>query len=63
MIYFDRATQRRLVERFTASLTEGGHLFVGHSESLFGLTDALRPLQNTIYRKSEGGDGATREPR
>jgi len=41
MIYFHRSTQKRLVERFAASLEEGGHLFVGHSESLFGLSDYL----------------------
>jgi chemotaxis protein methyltransferase CheR len=54
MIYFDRATQRRLVERFSASLAEGGSLFVGHSESPFGLTDDLEFVRNTIYRKQEG---------
>ncbi len=55
MIYFDRATQRRLVERFAAALVEGGCLFVGHSESLFGLTEELEFVQNTTYRKPEGG--------
>lgn len=54
MIYFDRATQRKLVERFAAALVEGGCLFVGHSESLFGLTEELEFIQNTIYRKPEG---------
>ena len=63
MIYFDRATQRRLVERFAASLTEGGHLFVGHSESLFGLSTDLEFVQNTTYRRrKEKGNGTTREP-
>jgi chemotaxis protein methyltransferase CheR len=54
MIYFDRATQRRLVERFASALVDGGYLFVGHSESLFGLSEELEFVQNTTYRKPEG---------
>jgi chemotaxis protein methyltransferase CheR len=51
MIYFDKGTQQRLVERFHALLKPGGHLFVGHSESLTGLTHRFRYVQPAVYAK------------
>jgi len=38
MIYFDAEEQRRLVSRFANCLVPGGFLFVGHAESLQGLS-------------------------
>jgi chemotaxis protein methyltransferase CheR len=52
IIYFDKPTQRRLMERFADFLQDDGHLFLGHSESLYGISDRFDPLQNTIYRKA-----------
>jgi chemotaxis protein methyltransferase CheR len=51
MIYFDKQTQQRLVERYWALLRPGGHLFVGHSESLTGLTHRFRYVQPAVYVK------------
>jgi chemotaxis protein methyltransferase CheR len=51
MIYFDRPTQETLVNRYYQLLRPGGHLFVGHSESLTGLRHPFRYVQPTIYRK------------
>ncbi len=51
VIYFDKPTQRVLFERFADLLVEQGHLFVGHSESLFKVTERFAPLGKTIYRK------------
>jgi len=51
MIYFDKPTQRRLIGRFASLLRDGGYLFLGHSESLYGLTEEFAPLHNTINRK------------
>jgi chemotaxis protein methyltransferase CheR len=51
MIYFDKATQQRLVERFWEVLAPGGILFTGHSESLTGICHNFRYVQPTIYRK------------
>lgn len=51
VIYFDKPTQRTLFERFADLLIAQGHLFVGHSESLFKVTERFVPLGKTIYRK------------
>jgi len=52
MIYFDKATQRKLVERLAANLEPGGYLFIGHSESLTGIDHPLSYVRPTIYRKA-----------
>lgn len=51
MIYFDKATQARLVNRFAELLAPGGWLFVGHSESLTGIQHPLSYVQPAVYRK------------
>jgi chemotaxis protein methyltransferase CheR len=51
MIYFDAETRQRLVRRFSDLLREGGHLFVGHSESLNGLSHGLTYVQPAVYRR------------
>jgi chemotaxis protein methyltransferase CheR len=51
IIYFDRDSKRRLVERFADILAPGGYLFIGHSESLFKVTDRFELIGNTIYRR------------
>jgi chemotaxis protein methyltransferase CheR len=51
MIYFDKATQERLVNRFTELLEPGGYLLVGHSESLTGIQHELRYLQPAVYQR------------
>ena len=38
MMYFDEPEQKRLVEKFYRCLNPGGHVFVGHAESLLSLT-------------------------
>jgi len=49
MIYFDAGVRQRLVERFWEMLVPGGHLFVGHSESLGTLTHGFRYVQPAVY--------------
>ncbi|HEY3293820.1 MAG TPA: protein-glutamate O-methyltransferase [bacterium] len=51
MIYFDKPTQARLVNRFYDLLRPGGTLFVGHSESLTGVENHFRYVRPTIYEK------------
>lgn len=51
MIYFDKSTQESLVNKFHRYLHPGGHLFIGHSESLNGLNVPFQFVRPTIYRK------------
>jgi len=51
MIYFDKPTQEMLVNRLYQTLNKGGYLFVGHSESLTGLTHPFNYIEPSVYRK------------
>ncbi len=51
VIYFNKETQRILFDRFAEYLPQDGHLFIGHSESLYQVTDRFQSLGKTIYRK------------
>jgi len=51
MIYFDKLTQEQLVNRFWKLMKPGGHLCVGHSESLAGSPHNFRYVQPAIYVK------------
>jgi chemotaxis protein methyltransferase CheR len=53
LIYFDKPTQKRVVESFAKALSPGGYLFLGHAESLFHLTDLYEPIigpEAIVYR-------------
>jgi chemotaxis protein methyltransferase CheR len=52
MIYFDAQVRRRLLSGILQLLGPGGYLFVGHSESLSGLTAGLKSVQASVYVKS-----------
>ena len=49
MIYFDRSTQRKLLQRFLPLLKPDGLLICGHSESLMHSADLFRNLGHTVY--------------
>jgi chemotaxis protein methyltransferase CheR len=51
IIYFDKPTQERLLNRFYRQLVNGGYLFLGHSETISGLNVPLKPVASTVYRK------------
>src|SRR6267154_431250 len=51
MIYFDMPTKLEVVSRMLPYLAHGGHIIVGHSESLNGVSDALKSVQPSIYRR------------
>lgn len=51
VIYFDQPTKRRLFQRYAAMLPVGGYLFLGHSESMHGLSDDFELIGRTVYRR------------
>ncbi|MDQ2865256.1 MAG: protein-glutamate O-methyltransferase CheR [Candidatus Eremiobacteraeota bacterium] len=44
LIYFDKPTQKRVVEAFARVLRPQGYLFLGHAESIMRLTDLYEPF-------------------
>jgi chemotaxis protein methyltransferase CheR len=52
VIYFDKETQRRLFDRYADMLAPHGYLYIGHSETLFKISDRFKPVGGTIYRKA-----------
>jgi chemotaxis protein methyltransferase CheR len=51
MIYFDAATQRRVLERTHAVMKPGALLYVGHSENFTDARDLFRLRGKTIYER------------
>jgi chemotaxis protein methyltransferase CheR len=51
VIYFDKPTQSVLFDRYANLLIEDGHLFLGHSETMFKVCNRFELIGNTIYRK------------
>jgi chemotaxis protein methyltransferase CheR len=51
IIYFDKETQRMLFERMAALQRPGDYLFLGHSESLYRVSDRYELIGRTIYRR------------
>ena len=50
MIYFDEAMKQHVLSRFYQHLAPHGHLFLGHSETMFG-NKQFSPVHITVYRK------------
>ncbi|MFZ0198380.1 MAG: protein-glutamate O-methyltransferase CheR [Candidatus Sulfotelmatobacter sp.] len=56
LIYFDLASKRRVIQHFYNNLLPHGYLFLGHSESLYGVNDDFRLVHlpgTTAYVKGE----------
>lgn len=51
LIYFSAETKRQVVARVLGLLKPGGYFFVGHSETLNGISEAVRATGPAIYRK------------
>ncbi len=56
IIYFDRPTQQRIVQRLAGRLKPEGYFFCGHSENLHWLRHLLVPVEPTVYRLSKGAE-------
>lgn len=50
MIYFNRDTKARLVDRLAERLRPGGYFIIGHSETLNGVSDRFRAVMPSVYR-------------
>lgn len=56
LIYFDEAAQKEVVDRFWRAMSPHSFLFIGHSESLFGMNTKFKFLKTDsacIYEKNE----------
>jgi chemotaxis protein methyltransferase CheR len=51
LIYFDKATQAKVLTRLCAHLRPGGYLFLGHSESIVGIDLPVLQIANTVFQK------------
>jgi chemotaxis protein methyltransferase CheR len=51
VIYFDKDTQRELFARIAYLQRPGDLLFLGHSESLFKVSESYTPIGKTVYRR------------
>ena len=63
LIYFDRATQREVLERLARSVVPGGYLALGYAERLDDGTEGLTPIRTedgVVYRRGDGEIAAAR---
>lgn len=51
LIYFDRATQEKVINKLCTRLMPNGYLILGHSESIMNMNLPLQQVKPTIYRK------------
>jgi chemotaxis protein methyltransferase CheR len=52
LIYFDRPTQEKVINKLATKLKPGGYFFLGHSESITGMTVPLKQIKPTIFIKN-----------
>lgn len=51
LIYFDRETQEKVINKLCTKLKPDGYFFLGHSESITNFDVPLRQLKPTIFKK------------
>ena len=52
LIYFDRPGRTEVIGKFATLLPEGAFLYLGHSESLYGVSGSFGQVGATIYRRT-----------
>ncbi|MCD0460985.1 CheR family methyltransferase [Roseiconus lacunae] len=62
LIYFDQQTQDKVMRHMAQYLKPEGALFIGHSESLSGLTDTYTRTGRTIYQHTSFVKSASQSP-
>jgi chemotaxis protein methyltransferase CheR len=55
IIYFDRPTQERILNRLANCLAPGGYMYVGHAETLHDMRLPLTPVAPSLYRRHDVG--------
>ena len=51
LIYFDRETQEKVINKLCERLIPGGYLFIGHSESVANMSVPLINIKPTIFKR------------
>lgn len=51
IIYFDKPTQQKIFSQMEKILVDDGILIIGHSETMFGISENFKFLGHTIYQK------------
>ena len=51
IIYFDKEFQKELFNKFHRYLKDDSLVFIGHSETLFGVSDKFKYVASNIYKK------------
>ena len=51
IIYFDKITQEKVINKLCEKLKPGGYFFLGHSESITNMRVPLDQLKPTVFRK------------
>ncbi|MBQ0052690.1 MAG: chemotaxis protein CheR [Treponema sp.] len=51
LIYFDKPTQEAVIRKLVSHLVPGGYLFLGHSETIFGMDLPLKTVAPTSFKK------------
>ena len=51
LIYFDKANQEKVIRQFLNYLEPGGYLFLGHSETIFGMDLPFQTVSPTVFQK------------
>ena len=51
LIYFERATQEKVINKLCMKLKSGGYFFLGHSESIMNMNVPLKQIKPTIFQR------------
>lgn len=51
LIYFDRETQEKVINKICTKIVSGGYFFLGHSESIMNMNVPLQQIKPTIYKR------------
>jgi chemotaxis protein methyltransferase CheR len=54
MIYFDKPTQKNIVERYADVLDKNGYLCIGHAENISHVAHRFKLIGQTIYSHAPG---------